>query len=1379
VVAAAALVTLSMASPASASTAGQAKAAPAASAAKKPSVTKQTNTVPLCARPTKAKAQCFSLRRVDVTAHQGIQPHATVSGFGPADLTSAYNIPANGGAGQTVAIVDAFDDPNAEADLGVYRAQFGLPECTTANGCFRKVDQRGGTNYPPPDAGWAGEISLDVDMVSAIAPAAHILLVESDDNFNDNLQAAVDEAVALGAKYVSNSYGSSYTSTPGSGEDPSEVTDGDPHYNHPGVAVVASSGDDEFGVSYPAASQYVTSVGGTSLVRDTSSRGWSESVWNNSFGGPGSGCSVFEAKPAWQTDSGCSMRTVADVSAVADPLTGVAVYDSFQLGGWNVFGGTSASSPIIASVFADSGTPVSGTYPSSYPYAHTSGLNDVTAGNNGSCSPSYLCTAGTGYDGPTGLGTPNGLSAFTTGPHGTVTGTVTNSATNAGIAGATVSLDDSVATTDASGHYTVSVPVGTYDVTAAAFGFASKTLTGVTVTDGGSVTENFALDPVASSTVSGTVTDGSGHNWPLYATITADGVPGGPVYTDPFTGHYSLTLPQGQTFTLHVSANYPGYQQVTQMVTVGTSDTNVNVSVPVDANSCIAPGYTVSNVGSTQTFDGTTTPAGWTVVNNTAVGGWEFDDPHPRGNLTGGTGGFAIIDSDFLGIGNTEDTFLVSPPTNFTGAANPDLAFDTDYHDLGSVAEVDVSTNGGGSWTNVWNHDGSDFRGPAHVDIPLPMAAGQSAVQVRFHYTGTWAWWWEVDNVFLGSRSCNPISGGLVAGTVSDGNTGNGIVGATVTSNDKPTESAITSATPNDPNLDDGFYWMFSSLSGKHNFTAAKGHYVAKTKSVNVAANFVTKASFTLAAGKIKITPTSIDKTVKWQAAATQLVTVKNTGGAPANVTLGEQPGGFTLLAQPGAQIHRVKGAYSPLSLHNKNGSIRTATGAAPSDTTPADAPWTAIANYPVTIQDNGVVSFGGKIYSAFGYDGGGDESSLYVYDPDSGSWSPLSSATDTREKPAMAVLNGKIYASGGWGGDGNPDGKTEVYDPSTDTWSTAATNPDPFAGSGVAVLGGKMYVVGGCSAFSCGVTDVNVYDPATDSWSPAADYPEAVSWESCGAIAGTLYCAGGTTDTGTLVHTYAYDPGSNTWSQKADLPIDLWASGYTAAEGMLLVSGGVTQNNAVITNQGFAYDPASDSWSTLPNSNNTLYRGGSTCGFYKIGGSPGGLGVPPMASAEVLPGNVDCGETTDVSWLSLSTTTLTLAPGASATVTVTVDSNVPDVTQPGTYTAGVGVSTDTPYSVPTIPVSMTVNPPKTWGKITGTVTGPNGPIAGATIQINTWATHYTLKTDANGNYALWLDVRNNPLQIICAKDGFQPQVKTAKIKKLETTTVNFALLKD
>ncbi|GGY36131.1 S53 family peptidase [Streptomyces xanthochromogenes] len=365
-----------------------------------------SNVKPLCASQAAGTMHCLALERTDVKQHRGITAEAAPTGFGPADLQKAYNLPADGGSGQTVAIVDAQDDPNAESDLATYRSQYGLPACTTANGCFKKVDQNGGTNYPTADSGWAGEISLDVDMVSAVCPQCHILLVEATSANMDDLGAAVNRAVTMGAKFVSNSYGGS--------EDASDTTADSQYFNHPGVAITVSSGDSGYGVEYPAASQYVTAVGGTSLKQDSSTRGWSESVWGTSAGGEGagSGCSAYDPKPSWQKDSGCAKRAVADVSAVADPATGLAVYDSYQANGWNVYGGTSASSPIIAGVYALAGAPAGGSTPSSFPYAHTGSLNDVTTGANGSCSD-YLCKAGAGYDGPTGLGTPNGTAAFT------------------------------------------------------------------------------------------------------------------------------------------------------------------------------------------------------------------------------------------------------------------------------------------------------------------------------------------------------------------------------------------------------------------------------------------------------------------------------------------------------------------------------------------------------------------------------------------------------------------------------------------------------------------------------------------------------------------------------------------------------------------------------------------------------------------------------------------------------------------------------------------------------------------------------------------------------------------------------------------------------
>ncbi len=360
-----------------------------------------------CAAKTQAGAAHCNLRLL-ATADGAAAAAAAPTGYGPPDLRSAYGLSATGGAGQTIAIVDAYDDKTAEADLAMYRAYYGLPACTTANGCFKKVNQTGVQgSYPANNVGWALEISLDLDMASAICANCNILLVEAKNNQNANLYAAVDTAARLGATEISNSYGGAEAST---------ETAQDVHYNHPGIAITVSSGDAGYGVEYPAASQYVTAVGGTTLTRSGS--GFTESAWN----GAGSGCSKYELKPSWQHDPGCAKRTVADVSAVADPNTGVAVYDSNcsafgqLLGqcfkGWGTVGGTSASAPIIAGVYALAGNAASTNYPSSIPYANTGALHDVTTGSNGSCSGSYLCTAGAGYDGPTGLGTPNGTGAF-------------------------------------------------------------------------------------------------------------------------------------------------------------------------------------------------------------------------------------------------------------------------------------------------------------------------------------------------------------------------------------------------------------------------------------------------------------------------------------------------------------------------------------------------------------------------------------------------------------------------------------------------------------------------------------------------------------------------------------------------------------------------------------------------------------------------------------------------------------------------------------------------------------------------------------------------------------------------------------------------------
>jgi hypothetical protein len=346
----------------------------------------------------------------------GAQPFTSTlppAGFGPAELRSAYNVPPlSMAAPRTVAVVVGFDAPTLEADLGTYRARYGLPACTSANGCFQKVNQSGAASpLPAVDTGWAQEASLDVDMVSAACPGCRILVVEANSDSLDDLAPSVNTAVSMGAVAVNNSYGA---------PEQAGMNSYDPFYTHPGVAITVAAGDSGYGAEYPASSPAVTAVGGTSLTylgTTGTGRRWAETAWGGSNVGTGSGCSAYTAKPAWQSDPGCANRTVADISAVADPQTGLAVYDSTPdsggSSGWLVMGGTSASAPFIAGLSALASAPTADTDPASYAYAVPSALNDVAAGSNGSCTVAYLCSSTAGYDGPTGLGTPNGLGALT------------------------------------------------------------------------------------------------------------------------------------------------------------------------------------------------------------------------------------------------------------------------------------------------------------------------------------------------------------------------------------------------------------------------------------------------------------------------------------------------------------------------------------------------------------------------------------------------------------------------------------------------------------------------------------------------------------------------------------------------------------------------------------------------------------------------------------------------------------------------------------------------------------------------------------------------------------------------------------------------------
>jgi subtilase family serine protease len=370
------------------------------------------------ARPRQAR--CYALWTPQVAVDAAIaalaagRPVPTAKtkpkGWGATSIEQAYKLPVQGQPDATVALVDAFSTPHLAADLATYRAQYHLPACTTSSGCLQIVNQEGQT-APLPAAdpsGWGVEETLDVSMVSAACPKCKILLVEAKSPSFKNLAAAEDTAAQLGAVVISNSYGARET-----GFTQTEA----PAYDHPGHVIVASSGDSGFGpAQFPANLAAVTDAGGTELARAGNARGWTEKTWNEGgfFGGSGSGCSAYVAKPSWQHDPHCQGRTSADVSALA---WNIAIYDSSVRGGpWLTIGGTSASAPLIAGVYALAGN--AATVPPGYEYAHRHALFDTTAGTNDllgngtACGHDYLCEAKKNYDAPTGLGTPDGTGAF-------------------------------------------------------------------------------------------------------------------------------------------------------------------------------------------------------------------------------------------------------------------------------------------------------------------------------------------------------------------------------------------------------------------------------------------------------------------------------------------------------------------------------------------------------------------------------------------------------------------------------------------------------------------------------------------------------------------------------------------------------------------------------------------------------------------------------------------------------------------------------------------------------------------------------------------------------------------------------------------------------
>jgi subtilisin family serine protease/N-acetylneuraminic acid mutarotase len=926
------------------------------------------------------------------------------------------------------------------------------------------------------------------------------------------------------------------------------------------------------------------------------------------------------------------------------------------------------------------------------------------------------------------------------GSTGVLTGQVTDTATGTPVPRATVRAESAgyrrVTTADAEGRYAIALLTGAYQVTVSAYGYQGRTVDAA-VAEGERTVLDVPLAALPSVTLTGTVTDGSGHGWPLYAGITIDGYPHGTVYTDPATGRYRVVLPASNGYRLRVQATYDGYDPLTRDITVGADDMVVDLALAASTEECVAAGYQPAHLGVYSGFDTGGPPDGWRLESSVGEG-WRFDDPGRRTNLTGGSGSFASIDSADGGV--WEDGFLVSPVADLSQSAEPILSFRTDLLLSRGMAEVDLSTDAGATWENLWR-SGSHRRGPQLERLPIPQAAGQTAVQVRFHYRNDLSFngWWQVDEVLVGERTCRPVPGGLVVGRVTDDRTGGAVNGATVAG---PGAPVSTVETPDDPAVGGGFYWLFAP-PGQHRLGASHetGQYHPAGSTVEVIPNRVARADFALSSGELAVSVSGLAASTQLGGGARASLTLTNLGTAPTSFQLAER-------TEPAAPVD------------------------------PAEADWVRLHDAPVAWADLLGAVHDGKLYLVGGSTGIAQRN--MVYDIGEDRWSFTGSFMDTRRNPAGDFIGDRLYVVGGDGPTGLPVATTMVYDPAADAWSAAADAPHPFAGAGSAVLDGELYVVGGRTGADSVVTaGVMVYDPVADAWRTVADYPEPVVNQACGVVDGLLYCAGGQgADLRHLRRAYVYHPAADRWFRIADLPLSVARAGRTAANGQFLLSGGVV--GGYRSNQGFAYDPASGGWSELPGSLFAVDRMASACGFFKAAGflNPSQGNVP---WAEHLPGFDDCDTSAGdrVPWLAAAPAAGTLAPGESVTVTVTLDGRV---AQPGSLLGRLLVLEDAPGRVAPVPVTLRVTPPPSWGRVTGSVTGldrcdrPGDPLAGANVSIG----DARVTTDRDGRYEYWLPAdRHRRVTVTAQADGWLAGSRQVSVRAGLSVTANLTLRRD
>lgn len=891
------------------------------------------------------------------------------------------------------------------------------------------------------------------------------------------------------------------------------------------------------------------------------------------------------------------------------------------------------------------------------------------------------------------------------GPQGTLDGTVTDSVTSLGIDGAqvlaTASLTQTLYTlTQEAGLYEMQVPTGTYTVTASAFGYQSDTVFGVDVFSGTVTTQDFALDPATSYLVSGQVYDAN-TGWPLYAQINIGGAPLDPIWTDPVTGEYSISLPEGIIYTFEAQAFGPGY--LSSAVEVGplTGDLILDIPLDVDEFSCSAPGYEIAFtplfVSDFEADNGGLVPSG------TTSWSWGVPSSGPGGAYSGDRVWATNLSGEYS-IDEYGD--LTLPPVDLSAYAGQTpvitwwqwLQTEPTY----DFASLEVSKDGGGIWTTAYGPvDGNVDLEWAKDLLILDSSYAVADFMARFHFTSDHiitAPGWYLDDVGVGLGSCEPLAGGLVVGNVYDDNTSLGLNGAAVTNDSGRTTTS--QATPLDTGIPDGFYTLFSP-AGSHVFTATMGGgYQAVEETVSVPLNDTIQGDFDLPAGWLLRDPLSLDISLEMGTTATLPLTVTNQGGIQASFEIIELDKGVVPMGpfeEPSFVVKPFKGSL-PTTERLK---LPDPPYAAPLEAGDVIRSWTP----------TGVLNAWGLAYDGFddtlwlsstAPSWGGDDT-IYEFTPQG--------VSTGRSHPHTAPhIIGPVDMAYNWNTgmlwvmNVNPGVANCIYE------------VDPASG-----YTGEVICPGGGSGFASSQRGL-AYDPSTDTWFAGGWLDLMVyRFDSLGNILNSV-------NTGLPISGLAYNPETeHLFAMLNDSPNLIYV--LDAADNYAILGQfSVSQGFGPYSGAGLEFDCEGNLWA-VDQDVNTVYQ---------------------FESGE---GATLC--TRDVSWLSETPSAATLPSPGEQVVEVDFDSSVPEVDQPGIYHAQLKFIEDTPYDLVNVPVTMTVDAPLGWGKLEGTVNslgycdGDPAPLQDAEVTIESSSgVTWTLGTDVDGGYQRWLDQVGNPYTV-------------------------------